>query len=238
MSEPLIKPKVAADVFIGAKIPDETPDVFIGGNAPDAVVGEAKDELLLFQRIQELEKSLAEMKLQKVNLVPGPPPPKKREPLDFNKLSEQDIFDLNIPIEVIDHDMPDYVKVELKDKSYVARWVNKNPRRLGPMKARGWDYVVPEDLATKLKIDLSVDENGQFRFDDVILMKCEKMRYFGMLRANHERALLQVNPKEHHKVEKARVQNDLSTTADGAGAYQKYTSEGKLEVYAPGHDGI
>jgi hypothetical protein len=228
MSEPLLKPKmpVVADPFIGG---DST-------NAP--VADETKDELLLFQRIQELEKSLKAMEQQRVNLIPGPPPPVKRTALDYSKLDEKDIFNLDIPIEVIDHDMPDYVKVELKDTSYVARWVNKNPRRLGPMKARGWDFVKPEDLATKLKIDLNVDENNQFRFDDVILMKCEKARYFGMLRANHERALLQVNAKEAHKVAKTRVQNDLATTPDGAGTYQKYTNEGKLEVYAPGFDNI
>jgi hypothetical protein len=106
------------------------------------------------------------------------------------------------------------------------------------MKAQGWTFVTKDDLATKLKIDLDTDENGVFRFDDVILMKCEKAKYYGMLRRNHERTLAQVNPKTAHITAKAQVQKDLASTSDGAGEYQRYTSLGKLEVYVPGQDGI
>lgn len=160
----------------------------------------------------------------------------KPKPVDWNKMTELQVFDLDVPIETFGHDLPDYMNVKLKDNNFSLRWVQKMPRRLGPMKAKGFTFVRKEDIEGELNIAIEEDENGVIRFDDVILMKIPKQQYFGMLRANHERALKMVDPKAAHKTAAARVINDMKSSEDGAGAYDKYAGAKKLAVFTPGYE--
>jgi hypothetical protein len=189
------------------------------------------DQEVTVQRITALEQELKRLISGRDGVTVKAAPAK---PVDFEKLSEKDVFDLSIPIDVITHDLPDYVEVHLKDQNYVPRWVFKHSRRLGPMIAIGWTYVTEEDLAEKLKLEQPLDENGHFTLDDVVLMKCQKAKYFGQLRRNYLRTRAMVNPKEAHQIAAARVVADLKSA--GTNDYNKYASEGKLSVYAPGFD--
>jgi hypothetical protein len=172
----------------------------------------------------------------------------ERKPIDWNKIQEKDIFDLNVNIDTINHDMPDYMLIVPKDSNYVLRWVHKLPRRLGPMKAKGFQFARPEDIEGELNIALEVDENGQIRFDDVLLMKIEKRLYYGMLRANHKRAVEMVDQKKAHELAQERVLTDIrsgNTGTKGVEAEQvsskdfnqyvgSNTSKSKMNVYIPG----
>lgn len=160
----------------------------------------------------------------------------ERKPVDWNKIVERDIFDLNCPIDIVDHQMPDYMNVEAVDSNFVLRWVQKMPRRLGPMKAMGYQFCVKEDIKGELNIAIEENVNGQFAFDDVILMKIEKRLYYGMLRKNHERAIKMVDPKAAHKTAKERVIADMRTSTDGAGEYDKRAAANQLDVYSPYFD--
>lgn len=168
--------------------------------------------------------------------------------IDWTKMSEKDVFDMSVPIQLVDHQMPDYMKVALKDSNFVPRWVQKLDRRLGPMKAKGFNFVREDEIDGELNIAIQVNADGIFQHDDVFLMKIEKRLYYGMLRANHERALKMVDPKAAHKIAQDRVINDMtSAKAEDSqtrgrddrtqpGDYQRYanqTSNGKskLEVY-------
>jgi hypothetical protein len=71
--------------------------------------------------------------------------------IDYSKLTVDDIYNLNIPIQAKPFGSEDSLKVELKDKNYEARWVNKSPRRLGQMLSYGFTYVEPKDLAKRWK---------------------------------------------------------------------------------------
>lgn len=171
----------------------------------------------------------------------------EQKPIDWNQMREQDVFDLSVPIEPVGAELPDYMKVELKDSNFVARWVQKMSRRLGPMKAKGYTYVTADEIEGELNLAIEPDENGVFRHDDVILMKIEKRRYYGMLRANHQRALAMTNPKAAHKTAMDRVMNDIKTgnTTDGVPAEQIKSADfnqylggdkPKMNVYAPGFE--
>jgi len=162
---------------------------------------------------------------------------KPEQPVELNwtKISENDVFDLNVPIEAIDHGVPDYLNVELNDKNYVARWVHKTPRRLGPMMAIGWTYVEKIDLDINCHLEVTIDENGHFRYDDVILMKLPKQKYFGQLRRNYERTVAQVSSAKL----KTFVQKALLNSPTG-GSNKKsaadYMAQNQLKVYVPGLD--
>lgn len=197
------------------------------------------------QRLKALEDAIRVLKAGQ-NGVKMSNAPKKPAPIDFTKISEADVFDLEIPIEAIDHGTPEYLTVNLKDKNYVARWVHKAPRRLGPMKAVGWTFITKEDLEDSTVIEFAMDENGLYRYDDVIAMKCTKASYFGQLRKNHERTLAQSNPKALHKRAQSAVQaamnlpeniglNEKTGHRDTsrAGDFDVYSKSNKLEVYEP-----
>lgn len=166
----------------------------------------------------------------------------ERKPVDWNKIQERDIFDLDVNIDIIDHDMPDYMLVVPRDGNYVLRWVHKLPRRLGPMKVKGFQFCRVEDIEGELNIAMETDENGHIRFDDVILMKIKKSLYYGMLLANHRKALDMVDRKKAHQKERDRVIGDMrmaeSTDMPGdktsAGDFDRYVGEKKLNVYIPG----
>src|ERR1700691_2649008 len=66
---------------------------------------------------------------------------------DFSKLTMDSIYDLSIPIEAKEFMSADGLKIALKDTNYEARWVNKNPQRMGEMMGRGFTYIAPKDLA-------------------------------------------------------------------------------------------
>lgn len=212
-------------------IPEKTKSVT---DIPDAIIPEK--DLVTDQRIKALEEQIIALRMGQ-NGVKIKKAPEKPTPIDFTKLTEDSVYDLDIPIEAITHDIPDFLTVDLKDKNYAPRWIHKTPRRLGPMLAKGWTYVTVEDLTDPTTLKETIDENGHFRFDDVILCKIPKIKYFGQLRANHERALMQVNPKYHHERSKKAVEGALQNAPAGGRVgkgYGDYVQEGKLEVYVPG----
>jgi hypothetical protein len=201
--------------------------------AAEATKGLDTDNEVTAQRIAEMERNLKALmegkdgaKLKAKSEV--------KASIDFSKLSEKDVWDLNIPIQAIEHGLPDYLNVELLDSNYIARWVHKTPRRLGPMLSVGWTFVEPKDLANKLILEVKPNENGQYQHDDVLLMKLSKVKYFGMLRRNLLISQARVNPKTAHQIAKQRVITDMESA--GRKDYDKYSSEGKLNIYAPGFE--
>lgn len=196
------------------------------------------EDLVTEQRIKDLESQIKQL-VAGMNGVKIGKIPEKPAPVDFSKLTEDAVYDLEIPIEAVEHELPDWLTIDLKDKNYTARWIHKTPRRLGPMLAQGWTYIEPEDLDPKspLTTRLATDVNGHFSYDDVVACKLTKAKYFGQLRRNHERALMQVNPRFHHERSKKAVEGALQNAPAGGRPgknYAEYVNEGKLAVYIPG----
>jgi len=196
----------------------------------------ADPDFNLSQRIKNLEQELVKLRAGENGVRVAKANAKV---VDFTKIKESDVFDLNVPIEAIVHDLPDSTLIKLKDPNYIGRWVNINAMNMGKRKAAGFTFVTLQDLEDgTLMMDLEEDENGHFRYNDVIAMKIPKQKYFGALRANHLRAIAVVNQKKAQEVGKMVAQNVLQKEIDPdthqsyGRDYQKYASENKIEVYS------
>jgi hypothetical protein len=152
--------------------------------------------------------------------------------LDFSKITEDDIYNLEIPMEAKPFSTEDSLIVELKDPAYVARWVNKDGRRLGAMISKGFIYVTAEDLAQRLKTEVVADAEDHYIINDVVLMKISKDIYFPALRAAHLRAVNTVNPKLAMRAARMHATEFLSKDTDGA--FNIEQAQNKIDIYTPG----
>lgn len=150
--------------------------------------------------------------------------------LDFEKMEEAAAYDLDLPIVAKPFSNEDALDVDLKDKSYVPRWVNVNPMRLGSMRAKGFVYVHAADLASPLNIEIEVDAQGHYRSHDVVLMRIEKERYFSALRAAHLRAIAAVSATGAHKAATGVANQYMEKEAGGE--YVDYANKGKIRFYS------
>lgn len=187
-------------------------------------------------RLDEMAKQLEQLKQGKdgVKVIKS-----SKKIVDFSKITEKDVYDMSIPIEAIVHEIPDASLIKLKDPNYIGRWVSIHPIMIGKRKAAGFTYVTKEDLDENLLMDLDLDENGHYKYIDVVAMKIPKAKYFGALRTNQIRAMTVVNPKKAHEVGKAVAENELSKGFDpddpGKKSYGRdfndAKAQNKMEVY-------
>jgi hypothetical protein len=167
--------------------------------------------------------------------MPGQMLPKDRVPItDFSKVTLDQVYDLDFPIEAKAFMSADVLAIQLKDTNYEARWVNKNPQNLGDKIAKGFTYLEPLDLISSDAIQTGVDAEGHYSFNDVVAMKIDKATYFRALRAAHERAVSTTNS--------ANIVNRAAKGADSymrkeSGYGQDYGSAStnkKMSFYDPG----
>lgn len=149
--------------------------------------------------------------------------------LDFNNMTEEAAYDLDIPIIAKPFSNEDALDVDLVDKSYVPRWVNVNPMRLGSMKSRGFIFVTEADLAKSLNMDIEVDAQGHYRCNDVVLMRITKDRYFSALRAAHIRATAAVSALGAHKAATNVATQYMEK--ETSGDFVEYANRGKIKFY-------
>jgi hypothetical protein len=152
--------------------------------------------------------------------------------LDFSALDESAIYDLSIDIPIYSHELPDYMKVELADNNYVARWVLLNPARIGPLRATGWSYVTADDLKEELTVEIEPNENGHFQYVDVVLMKCLKTQHFSKLRAQYIRGENMVKPGNAQAMGASQAEDYL--TATRGDEYKRAVGEKQIGIYKPG----
>ena len=104
-----------------------------------------------------------------------------KEP-DWSKLTEQDAYRQDIYIPVIEHDVPDYMNMKLKDVAYDVVWASKDQRRLGQLKAEGYELLKPEHVDPKFKLPLAFTSEGFYEYVDVIAMRVHKRILWGKRR--------------------------------------------------------
>ena len=152
--------------------------------------------------------------------------------IDFSTMSEDDVYNMDIEMTARPFSSEDSLKVTLLDTNYVARWVNKNPQRLGQMLNHGFKYVQAEDLATALEVEVSPDAQGHFCLFDVVLMRIPKERYFTALRAAHLRALASVGTKGIHQTAAKQAADYVNKETHGG--FAEEAANNKVEFYTPG----
>lgn len=158
---------------------------------------------------------------------------------DFSTIQEQSIFDLNIPIQAIDQQIPEYLNIKLRDKNFEPRWIQTSSKRLGQARSQGWAYITAEDLEEELNIEIEPDSSGHFIYIDTVAMKIPKSKLYAQLRSNYLRAIAltqqaQLHEKMKHTIE-AEIENatDPHTGMPLRESYLKYKESGAMSTYSP-----
>lgn len=158
---------------------------------------------------------------------------------DFSVLPEKSIFDLSVPIQAIDHQVPEYLKLTLKDPNYSPRWIQTGVRRLGQARAQGWSYITQEDLAQQLGIEITADAAGHFVYIDTVAMKISKQKLFSQLRANFQRAIIMTQQAKLHEKMKSVIEQEIQNAADPESGlpfrdqFIHYRDKNAMNVYSP-----
>lgn len=106
---------------------------------------------------------------------------KPKEP-DWATLTEQDAYRQDVYIPVIDHEIPDYMNIKLKDTEYDVVWANRDQRRLGQLLAEGYELLKPEHLHSDFKHPLEFSSEGLYIYQDVIALRVHKRILWGKRR--------------------------------------------------------
>jgi hypothetical protein len=108
-----------------------------------------------------------------------------KEP-DWKNLKEQDAYDTRINIPVIDHEIPDYMNMKLKDTEYEIVWASTDQRRLGQLLAEGYEFLKPEHVEPTFKVPLLFDSEERYTYQDVVCMRVHKRILYGKRRRGLE----------------------------------------------------
>lgn len=155
---------------------------------------------------------------------------------DFSQLTMDSIYDLSIPIEAKEFMSADGLKIDLKDTNYEARWVNKNPQRLGEMKAKGFTFIVIGDLISSEaneSIQTSIDANGHYTINDVVAMKIDKATYYAALRAAHLRAISTTDQASSRRRAATQANEFMNRESGYRSDYSDAAANKKMTFYDP-----
>ncbi|MDR3392436.1 MAG: hypothetical protein P4L77_11965 [Sulfuriferula sp.] len=114
-----------------------------------------------------------------------------KEP-DWSKITEAEAYKPDVYIPVIEHDIPDYMNIELKDNEYEAVWASRDQRRLGQLQAEGYEFIQKEHFAAGFHIPLIFDSEGLYLYQDVVAMRVHKRILYGKRRRALEISLNQL----------------------------------------------
>jgi len=134
-----------------------------------------------------------------------------KEP-DWKRLTEQDAMNPAVYIPVIEHDVPEYMTIKLKDEEYVVVWANRDQRRLGALQAEGYELLKPEHVATDFDLPLKFDSESLYIYQDVVAMRVHKRIIFGKRRRIFDLSRQQLSKKS--KLPQQRIQNTMELSSD------------------------
>lgn len=98
---------------------------------------------------------------------------KPKEP-NWATLTERQAMESTMYIPTVDHDLPDYMNMKLKDPEYEVVWASKDQRRLGQLAAEGYEPIKKEHVHPEFKVPLVFDSEGLYTYMDVIAMRVHK----------------------------------------------------------------
>ena len=188
---------------VAPKSPEALPKIEPSAKAEPVATKTVSDKeiLELLAKVNQLEKKVA----TKVEA----PAPQADTPIDWTKITEQQVADLSFPIPVIEHEIPEYMTVYLRDQNYIAKWSHTSQRRLGMLLAEGYDYVKKEDWDENYPHILEFNAEGKLIYDDVVALKIHKSKYFGKVRRETLKATQLKNVAGYSKV-KGTINNSIS----------------------------
>lgn len=181
----------------------------------------AKEVFKLNQKLQEQEAAAVKKAVEQKKSA-GP------AEIDWTKISEKDIVNLDIPIPVIEQGVPEYLTVHLLDQNYTCRWIHSLRERLGPCLSSGYNWVEEKDLDPRYPHPLGFDSNGHYTFGDVVCLKILKSRYYGALRTSYLKTM-QIHGR-------AKTREKLQEAYRGDERLQEALSRDSLSIYTPDED--
>ena len=97
-------------------------------------------------------------------------------------MTEADASNLAVYIPTVDHEIPEYMNIKLKDPEYMVVWASKDQRRVGQLQAEGYELLKKEHMHPDFKVPLLFDSEGLYRYEDVIAMRVHKRILLGKRR--------------------------------------------------------
>jgi hypothetical protein len=141
-----------------------------------------------------------------------------KEP-DWAQLTEADAYRSDVYIPVLDHDIPDYMNMKLKDQEYVVVWANKDQRRLGALLAEGYEILKKEHVHPDFKVPLIWSSDGAYEYADTVCMRVHKRIILSKRRKAFEISMKQLATV--NKVPRSRFTVDDDIQLDpGMGFYE------------------
>lgn len=131
-------------------------------------------------------------------------------------LTEDDAYNFDIPIAASANYSPNFLKIELKDKNYVARWGNTNSIRQGQLIAQGFKYVDKDDVANIDTLEMHLDDRDHFIWADLIAVKIPKQIYYAGLRRAYVKSLHATNNKKAAEAGAAFAKTQHTGSLSGA----------------------
>src|SRR5208283_2325131 len=64
-----------------------------------------------------------------------------KEP-NWATMTEQDAYKTSTYIPTVEHEVPDYMNIKLKDPEYEVVWASKDQRRIGQLMAEGYEFLI------------------------------------------------------------------------------------------------
>lgn len=143
-----------------------------------------------------------------------------KEP-DWKSLSENEAYAPDVYIPVIEHDIPDYMNIKLKDTEYEPVWASRDQRRVGQLQAEGYEFIKPEHMATDFKLPLLFNSEGMYVYQDVIAMRVHKRILFGKRRRALEISKNQLKRRGADATIKAKLAQLIEGDPSMERAFQK-----------------
>ena len=193
--------------------------------APVEAKGISPELASMMAQILELKQKVdAKDRVAAQRIVDAAPPA-----IDWTKIEEKDIINLDLNIPVIEQEVPEFMNVVLKDKNYITRWVHQMGQRLGVCLASGHTYVSQEDMDPNYPKFLNFDTNGHYSFGDVVCLRILKSRYYPAIKANYMKTMA-IHGK--NKLQRAIATGKSSVELDRSGNEIR-TNESIPEVIDP-----
>jgi hypothetical protein len=106
---------------------------------------------------------------------------KPKEP-NWATITERDAYSPGVFIPSIDHEIPDYMNMKLKNPEYEVVWASRDQRRVGQLKAEGYEFLRETDVHPDFKKPLLFDSEGLYLYMDTVAMIVHKRILYGKRR--------------------------------------------------------
>lgn len=165
----------------------------------------------------EIMKVLQKRQQQKVEAT------KPKDP-NWTELTEADAYRTDVYIPVYEHDIPDYMNMNLKDQEYICVWANKDQRRLGALLAEGYELLKQEHVHPEFRVPLVWSSEGTYEYADVICMRVHKRIILSKRRKAFELSMKQLSSM--NKPPRTRFTPDSDFSLDSGLGYYDADSTG------------